>query len=83
MYKRQGIFSAAASSIKFDEILAKPLQVDMLGIILTSVIAILLTAVPLVVEPVNKMWHTGNYMAFPARYGYRIYPLNKRPARRS
>lgn len=30
----------------------------------------LLTAVPLVVEPVNKMWHTGNYMAFPARYGY-------------
>lgn len=40
-----GIFSAAASSIKFDEILAKPLQVDMLGIILTSVIAILVIVV--------------------------------------
>lgn len=30
----------------------------------------LLTAVPFVLEPINKMWHTGNYMAFPARYGY-------------
>ncbi|GEM_PF-1585023 len=38
---QHGIFSAAASSITFDEILTKPLQVDMLGIILTSVIAIL------------------------------------------
>lgn len=42
---QHGIFSAAASSIKFDEILAKPLQVDMLGIILTSVIAILVIVV--------------------------------------
>lgn len=33
-------------------------------------ILFLLTVVPLVLEPVNKMWHTGNYMAFPARYGY-------------
>lgn len=38
---QHGVFNAASSSIKFDEILAKPLQVDMLGIILTSVIAIL------------------------------------------
>lgn len=27
-------------------------------------------AVPLVLEPVNKMWHGGSYQAFPARYGY-------------
>lgn len=29
-----------------------------------------LTAIPLVVEPVNLMWHTGSYMSFPARYGF-------------
>lgn len=28
------------------------------------------TLLPFILEPVNKMWHTGNYMAFPARYGY-------------
>lgn len=26
-------------------------------------------------EPVNKMWHTGNYQAFPLRYGYMIVLL--------
>ena len=25
---------------------------------------------PIVFEPINKMWHTGDYMAFPMRYGY-------------
>ena len=30
----------------------------------------LLTVVPVFIEPVNKMWHTGSYQAFPARYGY-------------
>lgn len=29
-----------------------------------------LTVLPLVVEPVNKMWHMGSYQAFPGRYGY-------------
>lgn len=26
--------------------------------------------IPLVIEPINKMWHTGSYQAFPARYSY-------------
>ena len=26
--------------------------------------------IPLFIEPVNLMWHTGNYMSFPARYGF-------------
>ena len=26
--------------------------------------------VPVLVEPVNKMWHTGSYQSFPVRYGY-------------
>ena len=25
---------------------------------------------PIVIEPINKMWHTGSYQAFPTRYGY-------------
>lgn len=25
---------------------------------------------PLIIEPINKMWHTGSYQCFPARYGY-------------
>ena len=30
----------------------------------------LLTAVPLIVQPINLMWHTGDYMSFPSRYGF-------------
>ncbi len=30
----------------------------------------LLLLVPIFVEPVNKMWHTGSYQSFPVRYGY-------------
>ena len=29
-----------------------------------------LMLLPVVFEPINKMWHTGDYMAFPMRYGY-------------
>lgn len=29
-----------------------------------------LTLIPVVLEPINKMWHTGSYQAFPVRYGY-------------
>ena len=29
-----------------------------------------LMLVPVFAEPINKMWHTGNYMAFPVRYGF-------------
>lgn len=36
----------------------------------TYLIMLFLTLVPLVVEPVNVMWHTGSYMSFPARYGF-------------
>lgn len=33
-------------------------------------ILIILMTIPVVIEPINKMWHTGNYMSFPVRYGY-------------
>ena len=29
-----------------------------------------LTLIASVFEPINKMWHTGNYMSFPLRYGF-------------
>lgn len=31
---------------------------------------LILTLIPVFVEPINKMWQTGNYQAFPVRYGY-------------
>ncbi len=34
-----------------------------------AILAILML-LPIVFEPINKMWHTGDYMAFPVRYGY-------------
>ena len=33
-------------------------------------VVFLLTSMPLIIEPVNLMWHTGSYMSFPARYGF-------------
>lgn len=30
----------------------------------------LLLILPLVLEPINRIWHTGSYQCFPARYGY-------------
>lgn len=36
----------------------------------TYLILFALTLVPFFIEPVNIMWHTGNYMSFPARYGF-------------
>ena len=34
-----------------------------------NLLLFLLTVIPFFIEPVNIMWHTGNYMSFPARYG--------------
>lgn len=33
-------------------------------------ILLLAMLVPMIIEPINKMWHTGNYMCFPTRYGF-------------
>lgn len=32
----------------------------------------LLLCVPLFLQPVNRMWHTGSYQGFPTRYGYML-----------
>ena len=36
----------------------------------TDLLLFLLMLVPFFVEPINLIWHTGSYMAFPARYGF-------------
>lgn len=36
----------------------------------TYLIMLFLTLIPLYVEPVNIMWHTGSYMSFPSRFGF-------------
>ena len=33
-------------------------------------ILFLLMLIPVLIEPINKMWHTGSYQAFPVQYGY-------------
>lgn len=33
-------------------------------------ILLFFTVLPVFIEPINKMWHTGSYQAFPVRYGY-------------
>ena len=33
-------------------------------------IMFLVTLVPVFLEPINKMWHTGTYMSFPSRYAF-------------
>lgn len=30
----------------------------------------ILLLLPVIIDPINKMWHTGSYQAFPVRYGY-------------
>ncbi len=39
-------------------------------VVRTGGILFLLLLLPVVIEPINKMWHTGSYQAFPLRYGY-------------
>ena len=36
----------------------------------TRFIVFLLSLVPIIIEPINKMWQTGNYMSFPTRYAF-------------
>ena len=33
-------------------------------------IILALLLIPVLVEPINLMWHTGSYMSFPSRYGF-------------
>ena len=38
--------------------------------VLCTGILFILMILPLILDPINKMWHLGSYQAFPSRYGY-------------
>lgn len=42
------------------------------GFFTALLIVILLMLLPVVLNPINKMWHTGSYQGFPVRYGYML-----------
>ena len=35
-----------------------------------SMYLFIMTLLPIVIEPINTIWHTGNYMCFPSRYAF-------------
>ncbi len=41
-------------------------------IIRYKLILFLLLLIPVFIDPINKLWHTGSYQCFPLRYGYII-----------
>ncbi|HEX3038579.1 MAG TPA: YfhO family protein [Oscillospiraceae bacterium] len=42
------------------------------GKAVTTFIIFVLVLIPLIIDPINKMWHTGSYQAFPTRFGYMV-----------
>lgn len=40
------------------------------GKAVTTFLIFILVLIPLIIDPINKMWHTGSYQAFPTRFGY-------------
>ncbi len=35
-----------------------------------SLYLFIMTLLPIIIEPINTVWHTGNYMCFPTRYAF-------------
>ena len=40
------------------------------GLAKNYLLLLILLLVPILIEPINVMWHTGSYMSFPVRYGF-------------
>lgn len=59
--------SACVLTIMFYGLLHAPLKTRLLRSYFLLFLCMLL---PVLLEPINKMWHTGNYQAFPVRYGF-------------
>ncbi|MBO6159797.1 MAG: YfhO family protein [Firmicutes bacterium] len=59
--------SAPAVALTIYGLVHKPLEP---GLHRTYLILLGLTLIPVFLEPINLMWHTGSYMSFPVRYGY-------------
>ncbi len=59
--------SAGAIIITLYGLIHQPLQPGQLR---DYLLITLLLFIPIIIEPINKMWHTGNYQGFPVRYGF-------------
>lgn len=62
------IFSTAIIIAGFFLVLFSPLRRH--PKIKAALLIFILMLIPVFIEPINKMWHTGSYQAFPVRYGY-------------
>ena len=63
------IFTAALPFAALALIKRRPRENRLITPVLASCLLLL---VPIIVQPVNRMWHTGSYQGFPTRYGYMI-----------
>ena len=59
--------SAFASAVLVSDILAKRRRSRASHIMLVMLV---LTTVPFFLEPINKLWHFGNYVCFPGRFAF-------------
>ncbi|MFR5103263.1 MAG: hypothetical protein ACLTE4_12020, partial [Christensenellaceae bacterium] len=59
-------FTAALPFAALALIQRRPRENRLITPVLTSCLLLL---VPIIVQPVNRMWHTGSYQGFPTRYG--------------
>ena len=59
--------SSSAIVITLYGLTRQPLQ---RGQLKSYLLLALLLFLPIIFEPINKMWHTGNYQSFPMRYGF-------------
>ena len=58
-----GIFVPSLVFFPYQRMKKRP---ELTWILIMAILMIL----PLCLEPINKIWHTGSYQCFPARYGY-------------
>ncbi len=42
------------------------------GLTKNYLILLFFLLIPILIEPINTMWHTGSYMSFPVRYGFML-----------
>ncbi|MBO4887735.1 MAG: YfhO family protein [Firmicutes bacterium] len=61
--------SAFALVAVFYGILHEPVKK---GLTKNYLLLLFLLLVPVFIEPINTMWHTGSYMSFPVRYGFML-----------
>ncbi|MGI5893969.1 MAG: YfhO family protein [Candidatus Merdivicinus sp.] len=63
------IFTAAIPFAALFFLKKSKLRTGLMSVVIGMISLLLL---PILIQPINKMWHTGSYQGFPTRYGYMI-----------